>query len=72
MLIIILNNLTSASSLSAATGPAVLSGSTLNAPVEDIVVLVTLTDKEVTEELAEVRVIRLVVETEGASVVEED
>ena len=45
---------------------------TLNTPVKDVVVLVALTDEEVTEELAQVRVVGLVVETKGSCVIEED
>lgn len=41
-------------------------------PVEDIVILETFTNEEITEDLSEVRVIWLVVEAEGASVVEVD
>lgn len=44
----------------------------VDGPVEDIVVLEALTDKEVAEDLAEVRVVGLVVEAEGASVVQVD
>lgn len=44
----------------------------VDGPVEDIVVLEALTDEEVTEDLAEVAVVRLVVEAERAGVVEID
>jgi hypothetical protein len=40
--------------------------------VEDVVVLVALAHEKVTEEFAKVGVVRLVVETEGASVVKKD
>jgi hypothetical protein len=43
----------------------------LSATLDTLVVSVTLTNEEITEELAEVRVIGLVVEAEGTSVVEE-
>jgi hypothetical protein len=42
----------------------------LYGPIEDIVVLKTLTNEEITEDLSEVDVIRLVIEAEGMSVVE--
>lgn len=41
-------------------------------PVKDVVILEALTDKEVTEDLSEVRVVGLIVEAEGASIVEID
>lgn len=44
----------------------------LNAPVEDVVVLVTLTDEEVAEQLAKVRIVGLVVEAKGTGVVQKD
>lgn len=42
----------------------------LYAPVEDVVVLVALSNKEVAEELAKVRVIRFVVKAKGSSIVQ--
>lgn len=44
----------------------------VDGPVEDVVVLEALADKEVSEDLAEVAVVGLVVEAEGSSVVEVD
>lgn len=44
----------------------------IDGPVEDIVVLETLTNEEVAEDLAKIAVVRLVVEAERASVVEVD
>lgn len=44
----------------------------LNAPVKYIIVLVALTNKQITEKLAQVGIIGLVVKAEGAAVVEED
>lgn len=44
----------------------------VDSPVEDIVVLEALTNKEIAEDLAEVRVVRLVVKTQRAGVVEVD
>lgn len=46
--------------------------SALHAPVEDVVVLVALTNKQVAEELAKVRVVRLVVEAKRPGVVQKD
>lgn len=46
--------------------------SRLQGPVKDIVVLESLPDKQVTEELAEVRVVRLVVESKRTAIVEID
>jgi hypothetical protein len=42
----------------------------LNAPIEDVVILVAFANKKVTEELAQVRIVRFVVESECTSVVE--
>lgn len=44
----------------------------VDCPVKDIVVLESFADKEVTEQFAEVRVVRLVVEAERADIVEVD
>ena len=44
----------------------------VDGPVEDVVVLEALADEEIAEQLAEVRVVGLVVETEGTAVVEVD
>lgn len=44
----------------------------VDSPIEDIVILETLSDEEVTEDLAEVAVVGLIVETERSSVVEVD
>jgi hypothetical protein len=44
----------------------------LDRPVEDVVILEALTNKQVTEELAKVGVIGLVIEVESTSVVQED
>jgi len=41
-------------------------------PIEDIIVLKTLTNGSITEDLAEVQVVRLVIETKGTSVLEVD
>ena len=42
----------------------------LDAPINDIVILVAFTNEKVTEELAQVRIVMFVVESECASVVE--
>ena len=44
----------------------------VDGPIKDIVILETLTNKEITEDLPEVGVIRLVIEAKGTSVVEVD
>ena len=44
----------------------------VDGPVKDVVVLESFPDKQVTEDLAEVRIVRLIVETKGASVVQVD
>jgi len=44
----------------------------VDGPIKDIVILEALTNEEITEDLSEVRVIRLVIEAEGTSIVEID
>ena len=44
----------------------------VDSPVEDIVILETLTNEEITEDLSKLRVVWLVIETEGTCVVEVD
>jgi hypothetical protein len=44
----------------------------VHGPIEDVVILESLTDEEIAEDLAQVRVVRLVVEAQGAGVVEVD
>lgn len=44
----------------------------VDGPVEDVVVLEALADEEITEDLAEVAVVGLIIEAEGTSVVEVD
>jgi hypothetical protein len=56
----------------ASTCATVLLGATLNAPIENVVVLIALANEKITEKLAKVRVVGLVVETKGAGVIEED
>lgn len=70
MLLFLLEDL-AATSGSLVAGAGALIQSTLHAPVEDVVVLVTLADEEVAEELAKVGVVRLVIEAERAGVVQE-
>jgi len=70
--VVLLNDLPATSSLAARSSSSVILGSPLNAPVEDIIVLVTLTDEKVTEELAQIGIIGLIVEAESAAVVEEN
>jgi hypothetical protein len=55
--------------LTTSTSPAIILHP-LDAPIEDIVVLVAFMNEKVTEELAQVRIVRFVVESERTSVVE--
>ena len=71
MILFILNNFTPGF-LPACPCAAVILSAPLDTPVEDVVVLVTLTHEEVTEEFTEVRVVGLVIKTKGTGVVEED
>jgi hypothetical protein len=50
----------------------VILGTSLNAPVKDIVILVSFTDEKVPEELAKVGIVGLVVEAKCTGVVQED
>jgi len=72
VLILLLDYLTSGGTRfgTGALGTVIL-GTSLDAPVEDVVVLVAFANEEITEELAQVRIVRLVVEAKSASVVEE-
>ncbi|KAI6140798.1 hypothetical protein BKA82DRAFT_969106 [Pisolithus tinctorius] len=66
----LLDHLSSASAhLLTRSGTTVLWNTTLNAPAEDEVILETLVNEEVAEELAEVGVIRFVVEPKCLSVI---
>ena len=56
----------------ASGGAAIIRSTTLDTPVEDVIVLEALTHKEIAEKLAEVRVVGLVIETKSPGVVEED
>ena len=44
----------------------------MNAPIEDVVILVSFTDEEIPEEFPQVGVIGFVVKPQGPSVVQED
>lgn len=44
----------------------------VDGPVKHVIVLETLTDEEIAEDLAQVRIIRLVIETQGTGVVQVD
>lgn len=71
--VILLEDFASAGTgLGTGSSAAFVNGGALDAPVKDVVVLVTFTNEKVTEELAEVRVVRLVIEPQSTGVVEED
>lgn len=63
--LLVANNLASARLAFRVAGP-------LNAPVKHVIILVSLADKQVTEEFTQVGIIGLVVEAERTAVVEED
>ena len=44
----------------------------VDSPIKDIIVLEPFTNKEITEDLAEVRIVGLVIKAKGASIVEVD
>jgi hypothetical protein len=68
----LLNDLSPASSGLLAGAGAVILGAALDRPVEDVVILEALTNEKVAEELAEVRVIRLIVKAKRAGVIQEN
>lgn len=71
MILFLLDDLpTTRGSLGAAATPGIFLRVTLDTPVENIVVLVALANKEVSEELAEVRIIGLVVKAKSTGVVQ--
>jgi hypothetical protein len=73
---LVLGSLSVGLSLHVGSSPALLllsgSGLALDRPVKDVIVLESLTNKEVSEELSEVRVVGLVVESKGSTVVQVD
>jgi len=73
MIILLLEHLPPpTTNLGAASRGVVIRSSPLNTPVEDIIVLEPFSNEEVSEELAKVRVVRLVVEAECSGVVQEN
>lgn len=72
VLLCFLHNLAATGASLGARGTLVILGATLNAPVEDVVVLIAFPDEQVSEELAEVRVIGFVIEAESTGIVQED
>jgi hypothetical protein len=72
MIFFLLNDFpASGSSLCAAACSIILSAA-LDAPIKDIIVLIALADKEISEELAEIGIIGLVIKAKGSSVVQKD
>ena len=67
----LLDNLSPSCSALAGSSTVVLD-TPLDAPVEDVVVLVSFVDEGIPEELPQVGVVRLVVEPQGLSIVQED
>ncbi len=51
--VVLLNDLPATGGLAARSSSSIILGSPLHAPVEDVVVLVALTDEKVAEELAQ-------------------
>lgn len=72
LLVILLHYLSPTGRLGARALAGFVGLSPLDAPVEDVVVLITLTNEEVTEQLAQIRVVGFVIETKSARVVQED
>lgn len=73
MFVLLLHDLPATSRcLGAAARTCVLLGVALNTPIKDVIILIAFTNKEIAEKLAEVGVIRLIIETESASIIQED
>ena len=71
--VILLEDFASAGTgLGTGSSAAFVNGGALDAPVKDVVVLVTFTNEKITEELAEVRVVRLIIKAQSTRVVQED
>ena len=51
---------------------AIIMSATLNTPIKDVVILVALTNEEITEEFAQVGIVRLIIEAKSTSVIQED
>jgi hypothetical protein len=71
MFVLFVNHLSPAGGCLGTAGSFVLSTS-LHAPVEDVVILIAFANEEVTEELAKVGIVRLVIEAQCPGVVQED
>jgi|SRR5712671_2908212 len=69
--LILLDNLTSTARCFGTGTRHLILGATLDTPVEHVVVLVTLAGEKVSEKLAQVRVVRLVIEPQGTGIVQE-
>jgi len=67
-----LYNLPPWGSLAATSRSSTVLGVSLDTPIKDVVVLIALPNKEVSEELAQVRIIGFVIKAEGAGVVQKD
>lgn len=72
VLLFLLHNLAPTSSRLLAGASAIIGGASLDRPVEHVIILETLPNKKVTEELAKVGVVRLVIEAKSTRVVQED
>ena len=51
---------------------AIILSVTLDTPIEDVVILITFTNEQITEELAEIGIIRFVIEAQSPCVIEEN
>lgn len=72
MIVFFLDHLSPSCRGLARTRSGVILGTALHAPVEDIIILISLADKEISEKLAEIGIVGLIIEAEGTSVVKED
>ena len=63
---------TCTSLLATGTSAAIILSTSLDAPIEDVVVLVSFANEEIAEEFAKVRIVRLVVEAKSTGIVEEN
>jgi hypothetical protein len=74
MILFLLNDFpaTSSSLGAAASTCSIILSAALDTPIKDIVVLITLADEEISEELAEVGIVGLVIKAKSASVIQKD
>jgi len=74
VIFVILDNLspTCTSILATGTSTAIILGTSLDAPIEEVVVLVSFMNEEITEEFVKVQIVRLIIKAKSTGIVEEN